>query len=54
MPLKKTTTKPDATDALVGSDTPGFTEGIEYKMNITTETTAVVVHTPLIAKIISL
>ena len=25
MPLKKITTKPGATDALVGSDTPGFT-----------------------------
>ena len=31
MPLKKTTTKPDAADALVGSDTPGFTGGIDPK-----------------------
>ena len=54
MPLKKTTTKPDATDALVDSDTPGFTGGIDPKMNLTTEATDVVIHTPVIAKIISL
>ena len=54
MPLKKTTTKPDATDALVGSDTPGFTGGIDPKMNLANESTDVVIHTPVIAKIISL
>ena len=54
MPLKKTTTKPDATDALVGSDTPGLTGGIDPKMNLSTESTDVVIHTPVIAKIISL
>jgi hypothetical protein len=54
MPLKKTTTKPDATDALVGSDMPGFTGGIDPKMGITTEMTDVIIHTPVVAKIISL
>ena len=54
MPLKKTTTKPGATDALVGSDTPGFTGGIDSKTSLTTETTDGVIHTPVIAKIISL
>jgi hypothetical protein len=54
MPLKKTTTKPGATDALVGSDTPGFTGGIDPKTILTTETTDGVIHTPVIAKIISL
>ena len=54
MPLKKTTTKPGATDALVGSDTPGFTGGIDPKKILTTETTDGVIHTPVIAKIISL
>jgi hypothetical protein len=54
MPLKKTTTKPGATDALVGSDTPGFTGGIDPKMILTTETTDGVIHSPVIAKIISL
>ena len=54
MPLKKTTTKPDATDALVGSDTPGFTGGIDPKMDLLTETAIGVIHTPVVAKIISL
>ena len=54
MPLKKITTKPGATDALVGSDTPGFTGGIDPKTILTTETTDGVIHTPVIAKIISL
>ena len=54
MPLKKTTTKPDAADALVGSDTPGFTGGIDPKMILTNGTSDVVIHTPVIAKIIYL
>ena len=54
MPLKKTTTKPDATDALVGFGTPGFNVEVYLKMFITTETTEVVIHKPVIAKIISL
>ena len=53
MPLKNTTTKPGATDALVGSDTPGFTGRIDTKTILTTETTDGVIHTPVIAKIIS-
>ena len=54
IPLKNKTTKPDATDALVGSETPGLKDVVDTKMVITTETTEVCFHNPLIAKIISL
>ena len=54
MPLKKIRTKPGATEALVGSDTPGFTGGIDPKTILTILTTDGVIHTPVIAKINSL